>query len=90
MKYEDLILMDIFDADEVTISLDREMLKQRENKFTLRKVKKMEQQLLALQKTTINGMVAVMDTINSIEDRSKRIVFRPMDETANKLNDIGG
>jgi len=50
----------------------------------------MEQQLLALQKTTINGMVAVMDTINSIEDRSKRIVFRPMDETANKLNDIGG
>jgi hypothetical protein len=33
-------------------------------------------------------MVGVIDTIDSIEDRSKRIVFRPIDETANKLNYI--
>jgi len=88
MSYEDLVLLDIFDEDEVTITLSRALLKERQHRFTLQKVKKMEQQLCALQKTTLKGMVAVMDTINSIEDRSKKMIFRPMDETANILDEV--
>jgi hypothetical protein len=42
MSYEDIIFLDMFDADEITIVLNRELLKERKDRLTLQKVKKME------------------------------------------------
>ena len=39
MSYEDIIFLDMFDADEITIVLNRELLKERKDRLTLQKVK---------------------------------------------------
>lgn len=80
ISYEDLALIDNFDEDEVTFALNRQIIKNRKDKVALQKAKKLETQLQELKKISIDGMKAVVDTINSINDNSKKIVFKNFDQ----------
>jgi hypothetical protein len=73
-------LIDNFDEDEVTFALNRQIIKNRKDKVALQKAKKLETQLQELKKISIDGMKAVVDTINSINDNSKKIVFKNFDQ----------
>lgn len=80
ISYEDLALVDNFDEDEVTFALNRQIIKNRKDKVALQKAKKLATQLQELKKISIEGMKAVVDTINSINDNSKKIVFKNFDQ----------
>lgn len=73
-------MIDNFDEDEVTFALNRQIIKNRKDKVALQKAKKLETQLQELKKISIDGMKAVVDTINSINDNSKKIVFKNFDQ----------
>lgn len=80
MSYEDLALMDNFDEDEVTFALNRQIIKNRKDKVALQKAKKLEKQLNDLKLISVEGMKAVVDTINSINDNSKKMAFKHFDQ----------
>ena len=76
LSYEELAVQNNFSEDEVTFVLNRQLLKDRKDKQALLRVHRLEKQLKALKALTVDGMYAVVDTIEKIDENSKKIVFR--------------
>lgn len=76
LSYEELAVQNNFSDDEVTFVLNRQLLKDRKDKQALIRVHRLEKQLKALKKLTVDGMQAVVDTIDKIDENSKKIVYR--------------
>ena len=78
-QYEDLIHEELFSDDELTTDLRKnrahiENLKSHKNmKMLMKKVKH-------LKKTCVKGMSTVLQTIENIDQQSKQIVFKNLDE----------
>ncbi len=79
MSYEDLAVIENFSEDEVTFALNRQIIKERKDKSALQKAKKLEAQLNELKKFTVDGMTAIVDTLDQIDESSKRILFKYFD-----------
>ena len=56
MRYEDLAVMDLFSDDEITVALNRQIIRERKDKSALMKARKLQEQLLELKKFAIDGM----------------------------------
>lgn len=87
MSYEDLAVMDIFSDDEVTVALNREMIKEKKDKSALMKARKLQEQLIDLKKFAVEGMLAIVETVESIDENSKKILFKHFDQAG--INLIG-
>lgn len=79
MSYEDLAVMDIFSDDEVTVALNRQMIREKKDKSALMKARKLQEQLSDLKRFTIMGMQAIVETLESIDENSKKILFKHFD-----------
>lgn len=80
MQYEDLAVLDNFSEDEITFALDRANIKGRKDKSALKKSKILKQQVTEMKQFQIEGMKALVDTINSIDENSKKILFKHFDQ----------
>ena len=79
MPYEDLAVLDNFSADETTFALNRQNIKEKKDKKALKKVKMLKDQLDDLKKFSLEGMKAIVDTVGSIDENSKKILFKHFD-----------
>ena len=79
MSYEDLILCNNFDKNELTYMLDEEMDNDKNAKNALRSVRKLETFINRFQNLTTNGMGLVLKTINQIDESSKKMLFKHFD-----------
>lgn len=59
--------------------MDRANIKGRKDKVALRKSKILKQKVEEMKQFQIDGMKAVLDTINSIDENSKKILFKHFD-----------
>lgn len=80
MRYEDLAVMDLFSDDEITVALNRQIIRERKDKAALMKARKLQEQLIELKKFAIDGMQAIVETITSIDENSKKILFKHFDQ----------
>jgi len=80
IAYEDLAVMDNFSEDEITFELNRKIIKEKKDKIALKKARKLEQQLKDLKQFSIDAMRTIVDTIKSIDENSKKIVFKHFDQ----------
>lgn len=85
ISYEDLAVMDVFSEDEVTVALNRQMIRDKKDKSALMKAKKLQDQLKDLKKFAIEGMTAIVETIESIDENSKKILFKHFDQATINL-----
>lgn len=81
MQYEDLVVLDLFSEDEVTYAWDRANIKGRKDKSAFIKSKILKQQVIDMKQFQIDGMKALVDTISSIDENSKKILFKHFDHT---------
>jgi hypothetical protein len=79
MQYEDLAVLDNFSEDEITYALDRANIKGRKDKSALIKSKILKQQVAEMKQFQIEAMNTLVDTINSIDENSKKILFKHFD-----------
>ena len=79
IAYEDLAVMDNFSEDEITFELNRKIIKEKKDKIALKKARKLEQQLKELKQFSVDAMRTIVDTIKSIDENSKKIVFKHFD-----------
>jgi Cu/Ag efflux protein CusF len=56
------------------------MIKDKKDKVALQKAKILKQQLYELKKHSIKGMKAIIETISSIDENSKKILFKHFDQ----------
>ena len=86
MSYEDLAVLENFSDDEITYELNREIIKSRKDQKALQKAKILRSQIKKLKRFSFEGMRAILDTISSIDDSSKKILFKHFDQsTVNHL-----
>ena len=86
MSYEDLAVLENFSDDEITYELNREIIKNRKDQKALQKAKILRSQIKKLKRFSFEGMRAILDTISSIDDSSKKILFKHFDQsTVNHL-----
>ena len=76
IPYEDLAMMENFSEDEITFELNRKIIKEKKDKMSLKKVRKLESHLSDLKTFSIEAMKLIVDTIASIDENSKKIVFQ--------------
>lgn len=76
MKYEELVMDDNFSDDEITATLNRRLIKERIQLLCLQQVRRMERQFRDLVCETGKGMQAVVETIQAIDDQSKKILYK--------------
>ena len=79
MSYEDLAVLENFSDDEITYELNREIIKNRKDHRALQKAKILRSQIKNLKRFSIEGMRTIIDTISSIDDSSKKILFKHFD-----------
>ena len=79
MSYEDLAVLENFSDDEITYELNREIIKNRKDQRALQKAKILRSQIKNLMRFSIEGMRTIIDTISSIDDSSKKILFKHFD-----------
>jgi hypothetical protein len=82
IPYEDLAVLDNFSADETTFDLNRQNIKDKKDKNALKKVKILKTQIEDLKKFTVGGMKAIVDTLTSIDENSKKILFKHFDQSS--------
>ena len=80
LPYEDLAVMENFSEDEITFELNRKIIKEKKDKIALKKARKLEAQLQDLKHFSIEAMKVIVDTIKSIDENSKKIVFKHFDQ----------
>jgi len=68
--------MDNFDSDEITCELQRQIIKEKKERMALQHVRKMEEQILEMKSITMRGMLALINTIHTIDDQSKKMVYK--------------
>lgn len=87
MSYEELIMEFImeknYDPDEITLSLDRKIVKEKRELMCLHQVKKMERQIVELMEQTSKGMKAMVETIHSIDENCKKILYKKFNDENN-------
>ena len=71
--------MNIFSDDEMTFELNKVFQKEMKNKTTLRKSRILEKELKNLKKFSIESMKIIINTMKSIDENSKRVVFKHFD-----------
>jgi hypothetical protein len=81
MSYEDLAVLENFSDDEITYELNRDIIKNRKDQRALQKAKILRSQIKNLKKFSIEGMKTIVDTISSIDDSSKKILFKHFDQS---------
>jgi hypothetical protein len=81
MHYEDLAVLDLFSEDEVTYAWDRANIKGRKDKQAFIKSKILKQQVMDMKQFQMDGMKSLVDTISSIDENSKKILFKHFDHT---------
>ena len=79
VHFEELALMNNFSDDEITYELSKLIQKEAKNKKTLRKTRMLEQELKSLKRYSIESMKIIINTMKSIDENSKRIVFKHFD-----------
>ena len=79
VHFEELALMNNFSDDEITFELSKLIQKEAKNKKTLRKTRMLEQELKSLKRYSIESMKIIINTMKSIDENSKRIVFKHFD-----------
>lgn len=72
--------MENFSDNEISFELNREMLENRRQQKALRKAKFLKEQIRELKFFSVMGMKSIIDTIKSIDDNSKKIVFKHFDQ----------
>ena len=85
MSYEDLAVLENFSDDEITYELNREIIKNRKDQKALQKAKILRSQIKKLKRFSFEGMRAILDTISSIDDSSKKILFKHFDQSTVNL-----
>ena len=80
MSYEDIAVEDNFSDNEVTFSYYRDFIRDKQYKTALKNVFRIEQQLSEIKRLGIKGMQVMSKTINSIDENSKKIVFKHFDQ----------
>lgn len=80
MSYEELIMEQNFSEDEVTFTLNRRLVKEKKELMCLHQVKRMERQTLELMEETAKGMQAMIETIHSIDENCKKILYKEFEE----------
>ena len=86
MDYEDMAVLDNFSEDEITFALNRQLLKEKYDRVTLTRVRKIQSRLKELKGWTNESMHAFCDNIFDIDDRGKKLVFKHFSaEEANHL-----
>ena len=82
IPYEDLAVLDNFSADETTFSLNRQNIKEKKDRKALIKAKQLKNQLEDLKRFSVDGMKAIIETINAIDEGSKKILFKHFDQSS--------
>ena len=80
LSYEDLIVEDNYSDEEVTITLNRQLLKDKKNKQALVKVKVLQKHIADLKNLTLNGMDAIVDTMIAVDESSKKMAYSHFDK----------
>lgn len=80
MPYEDLAVQENFSDDEITFALNRQNIKDRKDKIALQKAKILKMQIQELKRHSIDGMKAIIETVSSIDENSKKILFKHFDQ----------
>lgn len=79
IKYDDLAVEENFSENEISYDLNRAMLDERKERKALKKAKFLKQQIKDLKQFSLMGMRSIVDTIQSIDENSKKIVFKHFD-----------
>ena len=79
MTYEDLAVEDNFSEDEIPYALGKEILRMKKDKKALIRAKMIQEQLHDLKSCAIKGMKSIVNTINAIDENSKKIVYKHFD-----------
>ena len=73
-------MLEDFSDEEVNISLNRELLKVKNQKAALVKVKQLEKHISHLKTLTLQGMDAIVDTMIAVDEGSKKMAFSHFDQ----------
>ena len=85
IPYEDLAIMNNFSEDEITYEMNRKIIRDKKDMVALKKARKLEAHLKDLKKFSTGSMRTIVDTIKSIDENSKKIVFKHFDSNVNIL-----
>lgn len=80
ISYEDLSLMNNFSEEEITTELMRKICHERKKYKVLKYVRKLQDQIYDIKKITMRGMMAVINTISSIDENSKKMVYKQFNQ----------
>lgn len=80
LSYEDLVVEDNYSDEEVTITLNRQLLKDRKDKQALVKVKILQKHIADLKNLTLQGMDAIVDTMIAVDESSKKMAYSHFDQ----------
>ena len=80
LSFEDLIVEDQYSDEEVTITLNRQLLKDRKDKQALIKVKILQRHVTELKALTLQSMGAIVDTMVAVDESSKKMAYSHFDQ----------
>ena len=80
LSYEDLVVEENYSDEEVTITLNRQLLKEKKDKQALVKVRILQKHIADLKNLTMQGMDAIVDTMKQVDESSKKMAYSHFDQ----------
>lgn len=87
IPYEEMALFDKFEFNEISMSLQRDLIRRKRTTNALQKARVIDQQLIELKQVATNSLLSYVDSMHDVQENFKKIMYNRFD--ANKVSCVG-